>query len=253
MEIYQLPVLQDNYIYILYDPIKQVCGCVDPAQAEPVIDFLEQRGWSLDFILNTHHHNDHVGGNKALKARYDCQVIGAAHDSARIPAIDQKVAEGDQVALGAASAQVFDVAGHTTGHIAYYFADQKALFCGDTLFSLGCGRLFEGSPQQMWGSLQKLRALGDDVKVYCAHEYTAANGTFAQHVDPDNESLAQYCREVKTLREAGKPTIPADLGQEKQINPFLRADDVALKAAVGMAQAADVDVFAEIRKRKDNF
>jgi len=253
LEIFQLPVLEDNYIYIIHDPETGCCGCVDPALADPVIEFLEARGWSLDYIFNTHHHNDHVGGNRTLRAEYSCRVIGADHDAHRIPEITNKVQDGDEISLGAVTGHVMDVAGHTKGHIAYFFPDQKTLFCGDTIFAMGCGRLFEGTPSQMWSSLQKLRGLGDDVSIYCAHEYTAANAAFALSVDPDNATLHQRVQEVKSLRAAGKPTIPTLMDVEKQTNPFLRADVDRFKEAMGMSAATADDVFAETRRRKDNF
>ncbi|MCB9988781.1 MAG: hydroxyacylglutathione hydrolase [Rhodospirillales bacterium] len=225
-EILCLPVLQDNYIWLLIDDSGKTAA-IDPALAAPVINALEERGLTLDYILNTHHHWDHTGGNLDLKARYGCTIIGAAHDAHRIPGIDRKVSDGDSVAIGAASTTVMGTPGHTSGHICYHFADNKALFCGDTLFSMGCGRLFEGTPEQMWNSLSKIMGLPDDTMVYCAHEYTEDNGTFGLMIEPDNKDLQARMAEVRTLRAQNKPTIPVTLATEKKTNIFLRAGSAA--------------------------
>ena len=188
-----------------------------------------------------------------LLAAYGLTIVGAGHDAARIPGIDVRVGDGDSYDFAGHRAQVMAVPGHTTGHIAYYFADSDALFCGDTLFALGCGRVFEGTMDQMWRSLSALRALPDDTRVYCAHEYTQANARFALSVDGDNPALVQRAAEIDSLRAAGRPTVPSALGEEKRTNPFLRADDPALAAAVGLAAADPVAVFAEVRGLKDRF
>lgn len=253
LEIEQIPVLNDNYVYLVHDPETQATGVVDPAVVDPVLQALERRGWRLTHILNTHHHHDHTGGNLEIKERTGCSIIGARDDAARIPGIDEQVGGGDTVSLGNATAQVFDVPGHTSGHIAYWFPESDALFCGDTLFSLGCGRMFEGTPEVFWESLKRLRALPDSTRVYCAHEYTQANLRFSLSVDPDNPALRARGDEVNALRAAGRPTVPSVLGDEKKANPFLRADDPALAAALGMAGAAPARVFAEVRGRKDRF
>jgi hydroxyacylglutathione hydrolase len=253
LEIHRLPAFTDNYVWLFRYDDDGAAAVVDPAEAGVVFDALGDLGWRLSHILNTHHHPDHVGGNTALKEATGCTVVGAANDADRIPGIDVRVAEGDTVALGDHIAAVFEVPGHTRGHIAYHFAADRALFCGDTLFSLGCGRLFEGTPQQMWQSLLKLRALPDDTMVYCAHEYTNANADFALSVDPGNASLKARAEQVVRLREAGEPTVPSALGEEKRANPFLRADDRALQVAIGMSGADPATVFAEVRHRKDTF
>lgn len=255
LEIVQIPVLQDNYIYLLRDVGTNTVAVVDPAQAEPVAAQLTQRGWSLNYILNTHHHLDHVGGNRELEERFDAIVVGPRRDKERIPHISLELGEGDEFRLGESVAQVFDTPGHTKGHIVYYFAEDHALFCGDTLFSLGCGRLFEGSPEQMWSSLLKLRRLPDQTLVYCAHEYTEANARFASHIDPKNEDLKHYYADVRDLRHEGRPTIPAKLGLEKLCNPFLRADDIELQKELDISRpiSSPEQVFAAIRQQKDEF
>ncbi len=253
IEIVQLPVLQDNYLYLIHEPTSGETAIVDPAVDAPVIDACEARGWRLTHIFNTHHHWDHTGANLALKDHYGLHITGPKAEAERIPGIDRPVSEGDVVMLGAVKAAVFDVPGHTSGHIAYHFADDRALFCGDTLFAMGCGRLFEGTPAQMWASLQKLMVLDGDTSVYCAHEYTTTNGKFALSVEPDNPDLITRMDEVKALRAEGKPTIPTTIALEKRTNPFLRPDSPGLQASLDMVGADPVAVFAETRQRKDNF
>ncbi|MCP5368309.1 MAG: hydroxyacylglutathione hydrolase [Hyphomicrobiales bacterium] len=253
LDIHQIPVLNDNYVYLARDPGSGACAVVDPAVAKPVLAALDKQGWTLTHILNTHHHMDHVGGNLELKAVTGCTVVGFANDADRIPGIDVRVREGDQVALGDCVGQVFEVPGHTRGHIAYWFAESHALFCGDTLFSMGCGRLFEGTPDQMWRSLGKIRGLPDETLIYCAHEYTNSNADFALTVEPDNPDLRARADQVLALRQAGRPTVPSTLALERRTNPFLRADAPELLAAAGLAGRDPVSAFAEIRRRKDNF
>ena len=252
--IEQIPVLADNYIYVAHDPASGATAAVDPAAAEPVLAALQRHGWRLSHILNTHHHGDHTGGNLDLKRATGCQVVGARRDAARIPGIDVEIGEGDNFLLGHAAAMVLETPGHTSGHIAFWFPDSLALFCGDTLFSLGCGRLFEGSAAEMWASLAKLRALPAETRVYCAHEYTAANGRFARLVERDNPALAARLAQVNRLTAAGRPTVPSTLGEERAANPFLRADIPAVARAVGREAGADpAEVFGELRRRKDVF
>lgn len=253
LDIHLLPVLSDNYVYLLHDPQSGACAAVDPAVAEPVLAALARLDWRLTHVLCTHHHADHVGGVPALKAATGCTVIGATADAHRIPGIDVKVKEGDTVILGNHKGRVIETPGHTSGHVAYWFEGSRALFCGDTLFSLGCGRLFEGTPAQMWASLGKLKALPDDTRVYCGHEYTSENAGFALSVEPANPTLRRRAEEARTLDEAGKPTIPALLADEKAANPFFRADVPALAQAVGLAGRDVVTVFAEIRRRRNEF
>ncbi len=251
LDIALIPLLSDNYAYLLRDPKTGTVAVVDPAEADPVAARIEAGPGRLDLILNTHHHGDHIGGNEALKARYGAAVVGPAADRHRIASLDRGLVEGDRVAVGAAEAEVFETPGHTSGHIALWFPESHALFAGDTLFALGCGRLFEGTPAEMWSSLLKLRRLPDDTRVYCGHEYTQSNARFAVTVEPDNAALAARAAEIDALRGRGEPTIPSTLDVEKRTNPFLRADDPATQAAVGMAGADPAAVFAEIRGRKD--
>ncbi|SME99741.1 hydroxyacylglutathione hydrolase [Pseudobacteriovorax antillogorgiicola] len=253
LDVYQLPVLEDNYIYILRDSETGCCAVVDPAEAEPVESFLDNQGWGLDAIWVTHHHWDHTGGIKALVDRFDADVWGSKEDHKRIPNIKHKLSEGDRLTLGAVEAEVIEVSGHTVGHIAFWVESEKALFSGDTLFSLGCGRLFEGSPHQMWASLKKIRDLPDQTRVYCTHEYTAANAKFALSLEPDSAALKGYAQEVHQLRASNRPSIPCILGREKQLNPFLRADDSNLASSLGLRVTSETDVFAAIRKKKDEF
>lgn len=253
VQIEQIPVLNDNYVYLIHDEATGMTAAVDPAVAQPVLDRLRDKGWNLTHILNTHHHYDHVGGNEDLIRATGCKVVGSANDAARIPGIGEKVADGDTISVGSLTAKVFDVPGHTSGHIAYWFEEGAALFCGDTLFALGCGRLFEGTPKQMWASLLKLRALPDDTKVYCAHEYTQSNAAFALSVEPDCSALVARSAEINALRSQGQPTVPSTIGDEKATNPFFKADDDDLQQALGMTGQDPVDVFARVRGLKDQF
>jgi hydroxyacylglutathione hydrolase len=253
LDIVQIPVLNDNYVYLARDPDSGAVGVVDPAVHEPVLAELDRRGWTLTHILNTHHHPDHVGGNMALKAATGCTIVGPEADADRIPGLDIAVADNEGINLGSAMARVFDVPGHTRGHIAYWFADSNALFCGDTLFALGCGRLFEGTPAQMWSSLSKLRQLPDHTRIYCAHEYTESNARFAVTVEPGNELLRLRYDRIREARAKGLPTVPSTLDEEKATNPFLRPMSANIRATLGLADADDVAVFAEVRKRKDTF
>lgn len=254
LEIYMFPALQDNYCYLVHDPAAGKTGVIDTPEVAAIDKALATTGWRLDYILNTHHHWDHAGGNEELKARTGCQVVGPRADRERIPGIDIEVGEGDEFRLGECVAQVYDTPGHTRGHIVYHFADDDAAFVGDTLFALGCGRVFEGTHAQMWGSLKKLRErLPDATRIYCAHEYTLANARFALSVDPDNAELKARAAEVDRLRADGRATVPSTMAAEKATNPFLRPDSPGLQATLGLAGADPVDVFAETRRRKDRF
>jgi hydroxyacylglutathione hydrolase len=253
LEVHMFPCLSDNYGFLIHDGQADVTAVIDTPEVGPIDAALAEKGWRLTHILNTHHHFDHAGGNEALKAQWGCVVVGAANDASRIPGIDVKVADGDTYQFGNHAARILEVPGHTTGHIAYYFADDGVAFVGDTLFALGCGRLFEGTPQQMWTSLKKLMALPNDTTVYCAHEYTQANAAFALTVEPGNEALLARSAEIDRLRAEGIPTVPTTIGLEKATNPFLRPDSADLRTTIGLQDAELVDVFAETRRRKDRF
>jgi len=253
LEIYQIPCLQDNYGFLVHDPETGATATIDTPEVAPINQALAAKGWRLTHILNTHHHFDHAGGNEELKARWNCQVVGAAIDAERIPGIDVALADGDTLTLGSKQARIIEVPGHTSGHIAYYFAADEVAFVGDTLFALGCGRLFEGTPEQMSESLGKIMALPDATTVYCAHEYTEANAAFAVTVEPANPALQQRVKEIQSLRAAGKPTVPTSIGLERATNPFVRSDSAELQAVLNLSGADEVAVFAETRRRKDHF
>lgn len=253
LEIVQIPCLQDNYGYLLHDPDSGCTASVDTPEVDPINAVLNARSWRLTHILNTHHHADHAGGNLALKEQWKCRVIGPRADRDRIPGIDEEVGDGDLVIMGAAKARVFDVPGHTRGHIAYFFADAKAAFVGDTIFALGCGRMFEGTADQMWASLMKLMQMPDDTALYCAHEYTQSNAKFALSVEPGNAALQRRAALISELRATGKPTVPSSLGDEKATNPFLRPTSQEIQRNVGMVGRPLHEIFGETRRRKDNF
>ncbi|HBF63707.1 MAG TPA: hydroxyacylglutathione hydrolase [Gammaproteobacteria bacterium] len=253
LEIYQIPCLQDNYGFLVHDPETGATATIDTPEVAPINQALAAKGWRLTHILNTHHHFDHAGGNEELKAQWNCQVVGAAIDAERIPGIDVALADGDTLTLGSKQARIIEVPGHTSGHIAYYFAADEVAFVGDTLFALGCGRLFEGTPEQMSESLGKIMALPDATTVYCAHEYTEANAAFAVTMEPANPALQQRVKEIQSLRAAGKPTVPTSIGLERATNPFVRSDSAELQAVLNLSGADEVAVFAETRRRKDHF
>ncbi|MGF1454998.1 MAG: hydroxyacylglutathione hydrolase [Alphaproteobacteria bacterium] len=249
MDIALVPCFTDNYAYLLQ--AGDAVGVVDPGEAGPVLDTLERRGLALSHIFITHYHADHVGGIGALKERFDPVVVGPKAEAAKINGLDVMLAGGDAYAFGPETAEVIDTPAHTSGHISFHFPASKAVFVGDTLFALGCGRLFEGSAEQMWTSLSRLMALPDDTRVYCGHEYTQSNARFCTALDPDNTALASRAGEIDAARARGEPTIPTTIGLEKATSPFLRAGDPVLRARLGLADAADWEVFAEVRRRKD--
>jgi len=251
--IRQFPCRSDNYGYIVHDPDTGDTACIDTPAVRETNDILEAEGWQLTHIFNTHWHDDHAGGNLALKETWGCTIVGSAIDPERIPGIDIQVGDGDQYTFAGLSAQVFDVSGHTNGHIAFYLESDDALFCGDALFALGCGRLFEGTPSQMWTSLQKLMDLPDNTRVFCAHEYTEANAAFALTVEPQNDALQSRAREIDDLRSRNEPTVPSTIGEEKATNPFLRPMSQDLQTTIDKVDAPLDAVFAETRRRKDNF
>ncbi len=253
LEIITLPCLSDNYAFLIHNPASGETALVDAPAAGAIRAALAERGWGLDWILLTHHHWDHVDGVAELRAAYGAKVIGASADAHRLPELDLAVEDGSTFTLLGEEVQVMDVSGHTVGHIAFYMPGAAAVFTADSLMALGCGRLFEGTPQQMWASLSRLAALPPQTMVYSGHEYTQANGAFAVTVDPGNPALQARVSDIAVAREKGMPTVPSSLRLELDTNPFLRAGDSAVRANLGMQDAEESEVFAEIRKRKDNF
>ena len=238
LEIIRIPVLSDNYVWLVHEPESGETMAVDPAVAEPVLAEANTHGWTITQIWNTHWHPYHTGGNAAIKEATGCVITGPEAESARIPTLDRKVKEGDIVKLGAVAARVLDVPAHTAGHIAFHFADDQAAFVGDTLFAMGCGRLFEGTAEQMFTNMRKLEALGDDTRIYCAHEYTQSNGRFALTVEPDNAALIARMDQVNAMRERDEPTVPTTIALERATNPFMRAGSVEELAARRAAKDA---------------
>ncbi len=226
LEIIRIPVLSDNYVWLVHEADSGETMVVDPAVAEPVLAEAEKRGWKITQIWNTHWHPDHTGGNTEIKAATGCRITGPEAERERIPTLDVLVKEGDHVRLGAVEARVIDVPAHTAGHIAYHFADENVAFVGDTLFAMGCGRLFEGTAAQMYANMRKLEALGDGTTIYCAHEYTASNGKFALTVEPDNAALVARMDQVTAMRARGEPTVPTTIALERATNPFMRASSM---------------------------
>jgi len=245
--------LNDNYGVLVHDTESGATASIDAPEAAPIEAALKATGWKLTDILVTHHHADHTGGIAALKDKYKCRVVAPAAEAEAIPAVDLSVREGDKVMVGKLTANVIETPGHTSGHIAYWFHADKLAFVGDTLFSIGCGRVIEGTPGMMWRSLTKLRDLPNDTKIFCGHEYTAANIRFARTIEPDNQVLAAREAQVNQQIAAGEPTIPVTIGDEKLANPFLRADQPEVAATIGMAGKPATQVFAEIRARKNKF
>ncbi len=245
--------LSDNYGYLIHDPASKATASIDAPEAAPIIKALQREGWTLTDILVTHHHGDHVGGIAELKAKYNCRVVAPHDKKAAIADVDARVREGDIVRVGSLSARVLETPGHTLDHVAYVFDAEHAVFCADTLFSVGCGRVFEGTYPMMWDSLSKLRALPDDTRVYCGHEYTVANIKFALTVDAGNAALKARADEVARLRATNAPTIPTLIGEEKRTNVLLRAADAAVAASRGLAGSSAAEVFAELRERKNRF
>ncbi len=253
LSIVALPCLQDNYAWLLHDATSGATACVDVPEAAPILAALAQRGWRLDTILLTHHHWDHIDGVAELRAATGARVIGAAADAHRLPPLDLALAPGESVTIGSDTGTVIDVPGHTVGHIAFHFPDSGVVFTADSLMAFGCGRLFEGTPAQMWDSLQRLAALPPETLVCSGHEYAQGNARFALTIEPGNPTLVQRAAEIDAARAAGRPTVPVRLSLELATNPFLRAHQPGIKAALGLSDADDATVFAEIRARKDRF
>ncbi|MCY1126115.1 hydroxyacylglutathione hydrolase [Frigidibacter sp. RF13] len=253
LEIVTIPCLTDNYAYLAHDAATGTTAVIDVPEATPILNALAARGWKASHILITHHHDDHIAGVEALAAATGARVIGAAADAHRLPPLDEAVSEGDTVLLGMGMGHVIEVPGHTVGHIAFHFPDSAVVFTADSLMSCGCGRLFEGTPDQMWDSLSKLAALPEGTLVCSGHEYTQSNIRFALSVDPDNAALLDRAARVAALRARGEATVPVTLAEERATNPFLRATDQAMKARVGLEGASDTRVFAHLRALKDRF
>ena len=253
IEINIIEAFSDNYIYIIRNESKKITSAVDPGESTPVIKFLKNRGWHLDEIVNTHHHHDHIGGNAELLEIYKSKLIAPVYDKGRISNIDILVSDNDLINIAGTRTKVIHTPGHTLGHVCFYMADEKCLFSGDTMFYLGCGRVFEGTMEQMWSSLLKLRSLPNNTSVYCGHEYTSSNAKFANHIDPNNQLLKEAIIEIKNKRETGLPSVPFELGKEKTINPFLRADDRNFTNSIGFKTGDPSETFRAIRLKKDNF
>ncbi len=252
IDVILIPALKDNYIYILNDKESNLTACVDPCVSDLVLRTLDLNNLKLDFILNTHHHYDHVGGNLNLKQETNCKIIGADVDKKRIPGIDITIKNEETFKFGSSIFKVHETPGHTVGHIIYHFYEDKILFCGDTLFSFGCGRIFEGSQEQMWESLKLIKSFPNETLIYCGHEYTESNLEFAISLTPDDQNLSSKFEEVKKLRKKGMPSIPSRLNIEKKMNPFFRVSEKKFKKSVGL-MGDDVESFKKIRKMKDIF
>lgn len=251
LQVHQFPCLSDNYGYLLHDPESGDTTCIDTPDAEEYLRQAEVKGWQITHIWNTHWHPDHAGGNAAIKATTGCTIVAPAGEAGKITGIDRAVSHADTVMLGDWCADIIDVGGHTLGHIAYHIPAAGIAFVGDSLFALGCGRMFEGTPEQFWASLERIKALPPETTLYCAHEYTAANAKFALHADPENETLQAYAAEVEAKRARGEPTVPMRLARELETNPFLRADIPEMRARWGGTSPAET--FAAIRAGKDSF
>jgi len=253
LDIRVLPVLSDNYVFLIHDPATGATACVDPAVAPPVIRAAQDLGWSISHILVTHPHRDHTDGIADIVHAFGSKVYGSRADLNDIPKCDVGVGQGDEIKIGGATCTVFDVPGHTAHHVAYYFAGADAVFVGDTLFSLGCGRLLGGTAAQMWNSLKTLRTLPADTRIFCAHEYTNANADFALSVDADNAYLQARAAEVLRLREAGQATVPTTMDSELKCNPLLRCGVAAFQDGLSMTGQGPEQVFADLRRQKDRF
>ncbi len=252
-EIFQFPCLNDNYGVLLHDEASQTTASIDAPEAAAIRSALAKKNWSLTHILNTHHHHDHTGGNLDLKTETNCTILGPRAEAGRIPGIDVQLSEGDTYTLGSSNLQVLETPGHTLGHIVYWFAGQNTVFAGDTLFTLGCGRVFEGTLDQMWTSLQKLMKLPPATVIYSGHEYTQANAAFALSIEPGNSALQARAKLIGDMRAHNEPTVPTTLKLELDTNPFLRPDSQEIQKILGLIGADSAEVFGEIRRRKDSF
>jgi hydroxyacylglutathione hydrolase len=238
LEVVAVPVLTDNYVWLIHNDETGETAAVDPSVSDPVLDAAKAKGWSLSQVLNTHWHPDHTGGNQGIKAATGCTITAPA-EAQRVSEVDRIVAEGDRVIVAGVEAVVWDIPAHTAGHIAYYFEDEGMIFVGDTMFAMGCGRLFEGTAEQMYSNMQRIAGLADGVRIYCGHEYTLANARFAGHVEPSNAAIRERMAQVESLRDEGKVTLPTTVAQERETNPFVRA--------------TNPEEFARLRAAKDSF
>ena len=253
MQITPIPCLTDNYAYIIYDKTSKTVGVVDPSEAKPIISFLKKKNLKLNYVLNTHHHFDHIGGNIELKKEYNSKIIGFAGDKHRIPGIDITLKNDERLKFGNSTLKVFHIPGHTSGHICFFFEKEKIAFTGDTLFSLGCGRIFEGTHEQMLNSLNKIKKLPRDTMIYCGHEYTYKNAEFCMKYDVENTDLKKKFEKIKKLRSENLPTIPTSLEDELKLNIFLKCDQNDLKSKLNMKNQEDFKVFRKVRDLKDAF
>jgi hydroxyacylglutathione hydrolase len=253
LEVHQFPTRSDNYGVLVHDKATGATAAIDAPDAEQLLAALHEKGWKLTHILTTHHHHDHTAGNAAVKRETSCTIIGPAKEAESIPGIDVTVSDRDTIEIGGATAQVIDTPGHTRGHVSYHFPDDELVFVGDTLFSVGCGRLLEGDAKTMWSSLEKLAKLPPETTLYCGHEYTNANCRFALTVEPENDALRARAVEVAKLAERGEPALPTTIKQELDTNPFLRPSSPAIQKRLGMEGRPLHEIFGEIRRRKDQF
>lgn len=251
--INQIQVLTDNYVYIITESASKITACVDPSVYDDVVNFLDNNDLKLDYILNTHHHNDHVGGNLKLKEKYGCKIIGSLNDQERVPGIDIKLKENDYFSIGRSIFKIIDTPGHTNGHICFYFEEDQVLFSGDTIFSLGCGRLFEGSYEAMASSLLKIKSLPSKTKIYCGHEYTQANAKFALFLNSEDKNLKNKVDDINKKRAKSIPTVPFLLEEELKFNPFLKFNESTYLNSIGIEDLDEVKNFEKIRVLKDNF
>jgi len=253
LAIEQFTCRSDNFGVLIHDQGSGLTASIDAPEEGPIGGKLAEKNWSLDHIFTTHHHVDHVEANLPLKSAFGCRITGPQAEADKIPGIDKTVSQGDTFAFGEFEVKVIETPGHTLGHVSYWIPKAGVAFVADTLFALGCGRVFEGTPEMMWNSLEKLLALPDDTTIYCGHEYTLANAHFALTIEPGNADLVERVKEIEALRADGKPTLPTNMAIEKRTNPFLRVNEPAIRETLGMTGATAAEVFGEIRKRKDNF
>ena len=253
IEVIQISALQDNYTYFLIDKESGLTACIDPSLADPILNLLKEKNLHLDFILNTHHHFDHVGGNLKLKEKTQCKIVGAKIDKKRIPGIDICLNDKEKFYLGSSKCIIIETPGHTVGHICFYFHEDNILFSGDTIFALGCGRLFEGTPRQMWKSLKLIKHLPEKTLIYCGHEYTENNLNFALSLFPKDKDLRNKKKEILSLRRNRLSTIPTTIAEEKKFNPFLKVDDKDYLEKINLKNLEENEAFEKIRKLKDNF